>query len=86
MQWQPDGSTIHTKKWFLGAGFLEALQIFLNNNDTTIHNTNDTNDTTAVINFSQGLGQRVRAAHEARGDPPRVGHRTGRGGEGSPRV
>ena len=25
MQWQPDGLTIRTKKWLLGAGFLEHL-------------------------------------------------------------
>ena len=24
VQWQPDGLTIHTTKWFLGAGFLGA--------------------------------------------------------------
>ena len=24
VQWQPDGLTIHAKKWFLGAGFLGA--------------------------------------------------------------
>ena len=24
VQWQPDGSTIHTNKWFPGAGFLGA--------------------------------------------------------------
>ena len=24
MQWRPDGLTIHTAKWFLGAGFLGA--------------------------------------------------------------
>ena len=29
VQWQPDGSTIHTKKWFLGAGFLGAPPISL---------------------------------------------------------
>ena len=28
-RWQPDGSTIHTKKWFLGAGFLGAPPISL---------------------------------------------------------
>ena len=28
-QWQPDGLTIHTKKWFLGAGFLGAPPISL---------------------------------------------------------
>ena len=27
VQWQPDGLTIHTKKWFLGAGFLGAPPI-----------------------------------------------------------
>ena len=27
MQWQPDGLTVHTKKWFLGAGFLGAPPI-----------------------------------------------------------
>ena len=26
---QPDGLTVHTKKWFLGAGFLGALPISL---------------------------------------------------------
>ena len=30
VQWQPDGLTIHTKKWFLGAGFLRAPPISLN--------------------------------------------------------
>ena len=29
VQWQPDGLTIHTKKWFLGAGFLGAPPISL---------------------------------------------------------
>ena len=29
MQWQPDGLTIHAKKWFLGAGFLGAPAISL---------------------------------------------------------
>ena len=29
VQWQPDGLTIHTNKWFLGAGFLGAAPIFL---------------------------------------------------------
>ena len=29
MQWQPDGLTIQTKKWFLGAGFLRAPLISL---------------------------------------------------------
>ena len=29
VQWQPDGLTIHTKKWFLGAGFLGAPAISL---------------------------------------------------------
>ena len=24
VQWQPDGLTMHTRKWFLGAGFLGA--------------------------------------------------------------
>ena len=28
-QWQPDGLTIHTKKWLLGAGFLGAPPISL---------------------------------------------------------
>ena len=27
--WQPDGLTIHAKKWFLGAGFLGAPPISL---------------------------------------------------------
>ena len=29
VQWQPDGLTIHTNKWFLGAGFLGAPPISL---------------------------------------------------------
>ena len=29
VQWQPDGVTIYTKKWFLGAGFLGAPTICL---------------------------------------------------------
>ena len=29
VQWQPDGLTIRTKKWFLGAGFLGAPPISL---------------------------------------------------------
>ena len=29
MQWQPDGLTIHTNKWFLGAGLLGAPPISL---------------------------------------------------------
>ena len=29
MQWQPDGVTIHSKQWFLGAGFLGAPPISL---------------------------------------------------------
>ena len=29
VQWQPDGLTIRTEKWFLGAGFLGAPPIFL---------------------------------------------------------
>ena len=29
VQWQPDGLTIHAKKWFLGAGFLGAPPISL---------------------------------------------------------
>ena len=29
VQWQPDGLTIHTRKWFLGAGFLGAPPISL---------------------------------------------------------
>ena len=29
VQWQPDGSTIRTKEWFLGAGFLGAPPISL---------------------------------------------------------
>ena len=29
VQWQPDGLTIRTQKWFLGAGFLGALPISL---------------------------------------------------------
>ena len=29
VQWQPDGLTIHTKKWFLGAGFLGSPPISL---------------------------------------------------------
>ena len=29
LQWQPDGLTIHTKKWFPGAGFLGAPPIYL---------------------------------------------------------
>ena len=29
VQWQPDGLTIHTQKWFLGAGFLGAPHISL---------------------------------------------------------
>ena len=29
VQWQPDGLTIHTKKWFLEAGFLGAPPISL---------------------------------------------------------
>ena len=29
VQWQPDGLTIHTKKWLLGAGFLGAPPISL---------------------------------------------------------
>ena len=29
VQWQPDGLTIHTKEWFLGAGFLGAPPISL---------------------------------------------------------
>ena len=29
VQWQPDGLTIHTKRWFPGAGFLGAPPIFL---------------------------------------------------------
>ena len=29
VQWQPDGLTIHTKKWFPGAGFLGAPPISL---------------------------------------------------------
>ena len=27
VQWQPDGLTIHTKKWLLGAGFIGAPPI-----------------------------------------------------------
>ena len=34
VQWQPDGSTIRTNKWFLGAGFLGAPPISLN---TAVH-------------------------------------------------
>ena len=29
VQWQPDGLTIHTNKWLLGAGFLQAPPISL---------------------------------------------------------
>ena len=29
VQWQPSGLTVHTKKWFLGAGFLVAPAISL---------------------------------------------------------
>ena len=29
VQWQPDGLTIHTRKWFLGTGFLGAPPISL---------------------------------------------------------
>ena len=29
VQWQPDGLTTHTKKWFLGAGFLGSPPISL---------------------------------------------------------
>ena len=29
LQWQPDGLTIHTQRWFLGAGFLGAPPIYL---------------------------------------------------------
>ena len=29
VQWQPDGWTVNTKKWLLGAGFLAALPISL---------------------------------------------------------
>ena len=29
VRWQPDGLTIHTKKWFLGARFLGAPPFFL---------------------------------------------------------
>ena len=29
LQWQPDGLTIHAKKWFLGAGFQGAPPISL---------------------------------------------------------
>ena len=29
VQWQPDGSTIRTQKWFLGAGFLGSPFIAL---------------------------------------------------------
>ena len=29
VQWQPDGLTIHTKKWFLGVGYLGAPPISL---------------------------------------------------------
>ena len=29
VQWEPDGLTIHTNKWFLGAGFLGAPSISL---------------------------------------------------------
>ena len=29
MQWRPDGLTLHTKKWFLGAGLLRAPPISL---------------------------------------------------------
>ena len=29
VQWQPDGSTIHAKRWFLGAGCLAAPPISL---------------------------------------------------------
>ena len=29
VQGQPDGLTIHTKQWFLGAGFLESPPIYL---------------------------------------------------------
>ena len=31
VQWQPDGLTIHTNMWFLGAGFLRATPISLKN-------------------------------------------------------
>ena len=34
-QWQPDGLTIHTNKWFLGAGFLGAPPISLNKQPLT---------------------------------------------------
>ena len=33
-QWQPDGLTIHTKKWFLETGFLGAPPIYLSAGDT----------------------------------------------------
>ena len=29
VQWQPDGLTVHAKKWFLGAGFLGAPPIYI---------------------------------------------------------
>ena len=33
VQWQPDGLTVHTKKWFLGAGFWEHLPFLLSHHD-----------------------------------------------------
>ena len=35
VQWQPGDLTIHTKKWFLGAGFLGASPISLNDGCTS---------------------------------------------------
>ena len=33
VQWQPDGLTIHTQRWFLGAGFPGAPPISLSNDE-----------------------------------------------------
>ena len=33
VQWQPDGSTIHTEEWFLGDGFLGAPPISLRHDE-----------------------------------------------------
>ena len=68
VQWQPDGLTTHTKKWLLGAGFLGAPPISLNE-------CSHRPSSSGRGGRRQGLGRLLPHEHLLRGDadPPGAG-------------
>ena len=66
VQWQPDGWKIHTKKWFLGAGFLGAPPISLISVDLETENLVQNDALAKAAIWKAGQRKRTSAAPNRR--------------------